>query len=77
MFTTRFALFTHLLKQIREEAGLTQRELAQRLDTDQTRISCYERGQRRMDIVELETYCEALGVTLTEFISRYEASKAT
>ena len=75
MFTDRFALYTNLLKQIREEAGLTQRELAQRLVTDQTRVSSYERGQRRMDMIELETYCQALGITLLEFVSRYEASK--
>ena len=73
MYSARFGVYTTLLKQIREEAGLTQRELATRLETDQTRVSSYERGQRRMDIVELESYCKALGITLSVFISRYEA----
>ncbi len=75
MYTERFAVYTRLLREMREEAGLTQRELAERLTTDQTRISCYERGQRRMDIVELENYCAALDVTLAEFIRRYSKSE--
>ena len=52
-----------LLRQVRLEAGLTQVELAQRLDTSHSRISDYERGERRLDLVQLRDYCAVLGLT--------------
>lgn len=60
-----------LLKTCRQEAGLTQRELAARLNTIHTRIGGYERGQRRMDLVQLDEYTAALGIPLVRFVQRY------
>jgi transcriptional regulator with XRE-family HTH domain len=37
----------------RERAGLTQQQLARRLRKPQSFVSNYERGQRRLDILEL------------------------
>ena len=51
-----------LLRSVRVEAGLTQSELASRLGTDQTFISKYESGERRLDILELREVCQAIGV---------------
>jgi transcriptional regulator with XRE-family HTH domain len=63
-----------LLRSLRRKAGLTQVELAKRLDTPHSRISNYKRGERRMDIVQLRDYCLAVGITLTEFIDLFEKS---
>ena len=41
------------LAEARERAGLTQQELARRLRKPQSFVSSYERGQRRVDILEL------------------------
>jgi transcriptional regulator with XRE-family HTH domain len=41
------------LAEVRERAGLTQQELARRLRKPQSFVSSYERGQRRVDILEL------------------------
>ena len=71
MFTAKQKRLEILLKQARIDAGLTQKELAQRLETSHTRVSDYERGQRRMDLVELDFYCEALGISLQDFVRRY------
>lgn len=71
MYTPQFRTYADLLREIRLEAGLTQAELAEKLATDQTRVSCYERGQRRMDLMELEIYCTTLGVDLEDFVHRY------
>jgi transcriptional regulator with XRE-family HTH domain len=60
-----------LLKTCRREAGLTQRELAARLKTIHTRIGGYERGERRMDLVQLDEYTAALGIPLVRFVQRY------
>lgn len=65
--------FLELLKQVRLEAGLTQVELSKKLETSHSRISDYERGERRLDIIQMRQYCEAVGITLQEFVERFEA----
>ena len=61
-----------LLREIRIEAGLTQMELAVRIERDQTFVSKYESGQRRLDALELREICQAIGMTLEEFAGRLE-----
>jgi len=65
-------LLLQLLVQVRVEAGVTQVELAARLDEVQPWISRVERGVRRLDLVELLLWCDALGIPLSRFIQRYE-----
>ena len=49
-----------LLKLIREEKGLLQREVAERLGTPQSFVSKYESGERRIDLPELRRICLVL-----------------
>jgi transcriptional regulator with XRE-family HTH domain len=63
---------TALLRSLRAEAGLNQTELAGRLGKPQSFVSKYEAGERRLDDVELEQVCAALGLSLGEFVKRYE-----
>jgi transcriptional regulator with XRE-family HTH domain len=44
----------------RERAGLTQEQLAKKLRKPQSFVSNYERGQRRIDVLELLRIAEAL-----------------
>jgi transcriptional regulator with XRE-family HTH domain len=44
----------------RDRAGLTQAQLAKRLRKPQSFVSNYERGQRRIDVLELLRIVEAL-----------------
>jgi transcriptional regulator with XRE-family HTH domain len=60
-----------LLRDVRLEAGLKQAELADRLESDQSFVSRYERGERRLDLVELEQICAACKIKLTELVQRY------
>jgi transcriptional regulator with XRE-family HTH domain len=57
---------------MRLEAGLTQAQLASRLKVHQTRVSKVEVGERRIDILELQLWCEALGMSLRDFVARME-----
>jgi transcriptional regulator with XRE-family HTH domain len=41
------------LADARERAGLTQQQVAKRLRKPQSFVSSYERGQRRVDVLEL------------------------
>jgi len=61
-----------LLRELRQKAGLTQTQLAKLLNTDQTIISKYETGERRLDILELREMCRALGLSLSDFVRRLE-----
>ncbi len=61
-----------LLRQLREEAGFRQVEVAERLGRPQSFVSKYEAGERRLDLIELRFVCEALGTTLRELVRRFE-----
>jgi transcriptional regulator with XRE-family HTH domain len=47
------------LKEIREKAGLTQRELCRLLDREHSFVSKYELGERRIDMAEFYWICSA------------------
>jgi len=64
-----------LLREVRQEAGLRQIDLAKRLGQPQSFISKYESGERRLDLPELREVCKAIGVPLTEFVRKFEDSQ--
>lgn len=49
------------LKEIRERAGLTQRELCRLLEREHSFVSKYELGERRIDMAEFYWICTACG----------------
>ena len=51
-----------LLRQARKQAGLTQDELAERMGAYKTFVSKYERGERRLDVIEFLAVTDALGL---------------
>lgn len=68
-----YQLFLRALRAAREEAGLTQEQVAERLQVGQTVVSRSERGEHRVDIAELFYFCEAYGVSFADFTARLEA----
>ena len=64
-----------LVRQLRQESGQPQQALARKLGVSQSAMSNIETGKRRLDIVEAARVCEALGVSLTEFIARFEIAR--
>ena len=68
----RYRTFARLLREARERAGFTQVELARRLGEEQSFVSKCERGERRLDIVELAEICEALDVSFPRFAARLD-----
>lgn len=63
-----------LLRELRQSTGVTQADLAARLDRPQSFVSKYESGERRLDVVELRSVCLALGVDLAKFVKRFEGN---
>ena len=56
------------LRQARLDAGLTQEAVAQRLSTRQAFVSKVERGERRLDPIELVRFAELYGRPVTWFL---------
>jgi transcriptional regulator with XRE-family HTH domain len=61
-----------LLRSYRERAGLRQADVAERLGLPQSFVSKYESGERRLDLIELRQVCQALGVSLSDFVVAFE-----
>lgn len=62
-----------LLRELREDAGMVQTALAERLGRNQTFVSNVELAIRRLDLVELRDYCEGLDISLRDLVDRWEA----
>lgn len=60
-------------QELRKSKGFTQTQLAEKVGADQSDISKIERGERRLDVLELIYICRALGVPAREFIANLEA----
>ncbi len=71
-----YALFLDMLRNVREARGLTQSEVANRLEATQTFVSKCERGERRLDVVELMAWCKALNIPFAEFAANLDAVNA-
>ncbi|MFH1300958.1 MAG: helix-turn-helix transcriptional regulator [Planctomycetota bacterium] len=72
VFTQEYSIMLRLLKETRKQLKVSQVELAERLGQSQSFVSKCERGERRMDIIQLRTVCHALGTTLPEFVKVLE-----
>jgi DNA-binding transcriptional regulator YiaG len=65
-----------LLRDLRQEAGLRQEDLAARLGTNQNAVSNLELGERRLDVLELRLLCAVLGISVEAFVTRLENALA-
>ncbi|WP_017407084.1 helix-turn-helix transcriptional regulator [Delftia sp. WY8] len=66
-----YQLLLSILRTTRKRVGVSQVELAERLGNTQTFVSKCERGERRLDAVELVEFAEALGVPALELLGEY------
>lgn len=58
-----------LIKDLRKEKGMTQKDLAERLYITDRAVSKWERGLSAPDISTLEPLAKILGITITELIT--------
>ena len=71
-YSPRYGQFRRLLRQVREEAGLTQTQLAEKLDTPQSFVSKVELGERKIDFLETLSFLDACGVSVADFRDRLD-----
>lgn len=63
------------IKNLREVASMSQKDLAYSADLDRSYIASIENGQRNVSIVNIEKIANALGVTLSQFFNDAEFNK--
>lgn len=66
------AAVSALLRALRIESGLTQLDVAGRIDRAQSYVSKYETGELRLDVLELREVLLAIGSSLDAFVERLE-----
>jgi transcriptional regulator with XRE-family HTH domain len=66
--------FLDMLRAERDKSGLTQQQVATRLKATQSFVSKCERGERRVDVVELRAWCNALGISFHRFVKAFDAA---
>ncbi len=74
LWEPRQSAFRQALRDLRKQAGLSQVEMAVRLDKPQSFVSKYESGERRLEYIEVEMICRACGTTLSAFAADFEQS---
>jgi len=62
--------FRLLLIEARKGAGLSQADLAERLGKPQSFVSKFERGERRLDVVEFRQVADAIGIEPLRFLRK-------
>jgi transcriptional regulator with XRE-family HTH domain len=71
--TREYTVLRRLLREVREAATVTQVELARRLGQTQSFVSKCERGELRLDVIQLRSFCAALNTDLPTFIRKLES----
>jgi len=74
VFTQEYQVFLRLLRETRLQKGLTQVQLAERLGETQSWVSKWERGEHRLDIIELWKVCRAMEVSFVQFAEMLEST---
>jgi transcriptional regulator with XRE-family HTH domain len=67
----RYRSLPGMLRELREEAALTQRDLAKKLRLNHTLIHNSERAERRVDLAEFCDWCIACGVDPVDALRRF------
>jgi transcriptional regulator with XRE-family HTH domain len=66
--TKEYAYFVGRLRQARLDAGLSQVQVAKKLDRPQSHISNVESGQQRVDVVELKRFAKIYNKEINYFL---------
>ena len=69
-FSAEYKLFCKLLREARLKAGLSQEEVAKRLNRPQSYVSKYESGERRLDVIEFMRVATVLRVAPEDLLKK-------
>lgn len=74
VFTGSYEQFRSFLLDARRKAGMTQVQVAKKLKKPQSYVSKYERGERRLDVIEFLEIAGILGVDPTSLMKKIKKS---
>lgn len=70
LYGPRYEAIRQVLRETRQQAGLTQVDLASKLDKGQSYVSKVERGEQYIDLIEFLDWCEACKAAPSDVIKR-------
>lgn len=73
LYSRHNEVLLELLRTSRRAMRLRQSDLASRLGRDQATVSRVERGVRRLDVIELRTWLEAMDVDFIAFVQSLDS----
>ena len=68
IYTDDYINIISVLRAIRINKNITQAEMAKRLNTTQSFVSKVENRERRLDVIELLSWIDALGVSVSDVL---------
>jgi len=72
-----YVVLLKILRKVRKRLNITQAEIGARLGMTQSMISKCERGERRLDVIELRRWCmEGMQIPLLQFLTEVETALA-
>ncbi len=74
LYQREYRILLDLLKEARLVQDVNQIDLAERLGMTQSMVSKCERGERRLDVIELRQWCHAIDVPFGLFVERFEGA---
>jgi transcriptional regulator with XRE-family HTH domain len=72
-----YAVLIDLVKQARLSSGMTQKEICDKLGKPKNYLNKVERGERRLDVVEVFALCEAMGKDARELLQQFAAHRSS
>ncbi len=74
--TAEYEALARVIREAREDLGLSQRKLAEKVGRPSSSINKIESGRQRVDVLELNDIARALRVGLPEIAARIEKALA-
>jgi transcriptional regulator with XRE-family HTH domain len=73
LYSRHNEVLLELLRSSRRAVRMRQSDLASRLGSDQATVSRVERGVRRLDVIELRAWLEAMEVDFIAFVQNLDS----
>src|SRR3712207_705454 len=71
-FSPEYGLLLNRLVAARKAAGVTQKQVAERLGKEQSYVSKCEHRETEISIIDLWKWCDAIGIPVSEFMRQFE-----
>ena len=75
-YTDQYSAFLTIMIAARKDLGLTQQQLANLLEKPQSYVSKYERGERRLDVIEFLAISKVLKTNPCSVLRKIDSASA-